>query len=200
MIVVSCFKIIDERQNYLYMIMNKKKKIIIHFISFSPVESIRISFFRIYKEAKRHRAAIRFSLNGFSSHSEILLPTLHRNTFPGWTEILFNNKQHTFWDIAQNLTFMAPLIFLQDPTKFWRAATIKVRNHITLKTFHSTEEKFRNSNLDINILNAPLLFVYHICFWQYFHTNARLRNIWSLVVLQNSAMQNHFMILYCNIV
>ena len=146
---------------------------------FSPVESIRISFFRIYKEAKRHRAAIRFSLNGFSSHSEILLPTLHRNTFPGWTEILFNNKQHTFWDIAQNLTFMAPLIFLQDPTKFWRAATIKVRNHITLKTFHSTEEKFRNSNLDINILNAPLLFVYHICFWQYFHTNARLRNIWS---------------------
>ena len=139
MIVISYFKIIDERQNYLYMIMNNKKKII-HFISFSPLESIRISFFRIYKEAKRHRAAIRFSLNGFSSHSEILLPTLHRNTFPGWTDILFNNKQHTFWDITQNLTFMSPLIFIQHPTKFWRAATIKVRNHITLKTFHSTED------------------------------------------------------------
>ena len=92
MIVISYFKIIDERQNYLYMIMNNKKKIIIHFNSLSSVEIIRISFFRIYKEAKRHRAAIRFSLNGFSSHSEILLPTLHRNTFPGWTEILFNNK------------------------------------------------------------------------------------------------------------
>ena len=175
MIVISYFKIIDERQNYLYMKMNNKKKIIIHFISFSSVEFIRISFFRIYKEAKRHRAAIRFSLNGFSSHSEILLPTLHRNTFPGWTEILFNNKQCTFWDIAQNLTLMAPLIFLQDPTKFWRAATIKVRNHIILKTFHSTKEKFRNSNLDINISNALLLSMYHICFWQYFHTYARLR-------------------------
>ena len=140
MIVISYFKIIDERQNYLFMKMNKKKKIIIHFISLSSVEIIRTSFFRIFKEAKRHRAAIRFGLNGFSSHSEILLPTLHRNTFPGWTEILFNNKQHTFWDVAQNLTFVAPLIFIQHPTKFWRAATIKVRNHITLKTFHSTED------------------------------------------------------------
>ena len=116
-------------------------------------------------------------------------PLTQKYFYQHCTEILFhveqkyhfNNKQHTFWNLAQNLTFVAPLIFIQHPTKFWRAATIKVRNHITLKTFHSTEEKFRNSNLDINISNAPLLFMDHICFWQYFHTNARLYNIWSLL-------------------